>query len=256
MNFNRSDNIVSMTSFSAKTHFPMIAQVEGYWQALRDGDDIPRRAQLDPRGIEGALEHAFIMERIAPGVARIRLAGRHLNDLMGMEVRGMPLTAFFKPEARAEISLKLEEMFQSPAVVTMSLKGDRGIGKPALDGRLILLPLKSDLGDVSRALGCLVTNNDIGRAPRRFTAFDTRVEPLVGVECRPLGPGATPSMAPRSPAPTVTGMAESAQRTFQREAPAAPGPQRPARSEDPVAGDETKRAERPKSERPYLRLVK
>ena len=55
---------------------------------------MPRRAEIDPRGIENALEYAFILERIAPGMARIRLAGIHLSDLMGMEVRGMPLTSF------------------------------------------------------------------------------------------------------------------------------------------------------------------
>ena len=37
---------------------------------------------------------------MAPSVARFRLAGAHLSELMGMEVRGMPMTALFLPDAR------------------------------------------------------------------------------------------------------------------------------------------------------------
>ena len=64
---------------------------------------VPMRSDVDPRGIERSLEHAFILERIAPQMARFRLAGMHLTDLMGMEVRGMPTTALFAPAARAAL---------------------------------------------------------------------------------------------------------------------------------------------------------
>jgi hypothetical protein len=41
-----------------------------------------------------------------------------------------------------------------------------------------MLPLRSDLGDVSRALGCLVTHGPVGRSPRRFEIMNCRVSAL------------------------------------------------------------------------------
>ncbi|MGR3699052.1 MAG: PAS domain-containing protein, partial [Roseovarius sp.] len=68
-----------------------------------------------------------------------------------------------------------------------------GLGRPEMTGRLMLWPLRSDLGDVSRALGCLVTQGEIGRASRRFEMAAVRVLPLeariTGVRRLDLLPG-------------------------------------------------------------------
>ena len=158
---------------------PAIAQVEAYWHGLRESRALPLRSDIDPRGIRRALEYTFILEKIAPGLGRFRLAGQHLNELMGMEVRGMPLTSLFEPEARRDVTDHLTRVFEAPEGVVMQLGSTRSIGRPALFGELLLLPLKSDLGDVSRALGCLVTKGDVGRAPRRFSVNHVRVTPLI-----------------------------------------------------------------------------
>lgn len=171
--------IVSLNEFRGSMQHPGLSLVEAYWEGLREGRLVPRRADVDPRGIDQALEFAFILERIAPGMARFRLAGMHLNDLMGMEVRGMPLTSFFVPEARPMISETLEHVFEEPATARLLLAGERGLGKPELEAELLLLPLKSDLGDISRVLGCLVARGDVGRTPRRFTVTETRRNPLL-----------------------------------------------------------------------------
>ena len=47
---------------------------------------------------------------------------------------------------------------------------------------LVMLPLRSDLGDVSRALGCLVTRGVSGRAPRRFEIMSCRATPVAGID--------------------------------------------------------------------------
>lgn len=171
--------IVSLNEYRESVQHPALSLVEAYWEGLREGRLVPRRAEVDPRGIDQALEYAFILERIAPGMARFRLAGMHLNDLMGMEVRGMPLTSFFVPDARSLISETLEHVFEEPATARLSLAGESGLGKPDLEAELLLLPLKSDLGDISRVLGCLVARGDIGRTPRRFSITETRRNPLL-----------------------------------------------------------------------------
>lgn len=174
-----TQNVIQMSEYQPETGFTAISQVEAYWEDLRHGRLMPRRSEIDPRGLELALENAFILERVAPGVARLRVAGGHLSDIMGMEVRGMPLTTFFVPSHRRTVADALEEMFQTPAICTLRLSAPAAPARPHLDARLVLLPLKSDLGDVSRALGCLVAKGEIGSAPRRMDVVGQQFEPLV-----------------------------------------------------------------------------
>ncbi|KIN61086.1 PAS domain family protein [Sulfitobacter noctilucae] len=174
-----AQNVIAMSDHQSETGYAAIAQVEAYWQALRGTRLLPKRSDIDPRGIEQALENAFILERIAPGIARMRIAGSHLNDLMGMEVRGMPLTAFFTPDTRAEVADLLEVVFQTPAIATLHMASPAAGGRPKIEARLVLLPLKSDLGDVSRVLGCFVSKGDLGMAPRRFELIRKEVQDLV-----------------------------------------------------------------------------
>ena len=93
-----------------------------------------------------------------------------------------------------------------------------------MDARMILLPLKSDLGDVSRALGCLVCLGPVTATPRRFDVLHNDLRPII--------PGSGPIAAAPAvrPAPASTGFA----------APAAPFDER----------------DRGKRRPPYLRLVK
>jgi hypothetical protein len=174
------DNIVSFSGFRKDMKFPAISEIRAYWEALRNGRTVPMRSEVDPRGIERSLEHAFILERIAPQVARFRLAGMHLTDLMGMEVRGMPLTALFAPVARVHVAETVEQVFAGTAVADLALVAETGFGKPPLAARLLLLPLQSDLGDISRALGCLVAEGHIGRTPRRFDIAEATMTAIRG----------------------------------------------------------------------------
>ena len=134
----RGNTVVALNGARPAMRFPVLAEVRAYWEALRNDRPVPKRSEIDPRGIERALENTFLLERIAPGMARFRLAGMHLNDLMGMEVRGMPLTSFFTPAGREQVTLILETVFAGPGIVELSLLGERGIGKPVLEAKLLI----------------------------------------------------------------------------------------------------------------------
>ena len=103
----------------------LIAQVEAYWSDQRKDALVPTRADINPRGIEAALPNAFVLERVAPGIARFRLAGGHLCDLMGMDVRGMPITTMMDVDARVALVTPLEAVFKKPAISKISLLSAR-----------------------------------------------------------------------------------------------------------------------------------
>jgi len=153
--------------------FSAVSQVDGYWEGLYAGREIPMRSDVDPRGLENALAYTFVLERIAKGIARFRFAGMHLNDLMGMEVRGMPLTAMFDPKTRLDVSNGIEFVCRDKKVVTMELRCPGSLGKPAMDAKMFMAPLRDDLGEVTKILGCLQSAGPIGRPPLRFDVKST-----------------------------------------------------------------------------------
>jgi hypothetical protein len=197
--------VVSLADFRVHAQHGALGQIEAYWEGLRNGRIMPARSEVDPRGISGVLEHAFILERVARGIGRFRLAGMHLNDIMGMEVRGMPLTALILPESRDAMGEALAAVFDEPAIVRLTLASDTGLGRGPMDAKMALLPLRSDLGDVSRVLGCFVANGKVGRAPRRFAIAAESRQTLIG-----FGEGlASRRATPRKDASTEIGAGPS-----------------------------------------------
>jgi hypothetical protein len=67
------------------------SEMERYWGSLPRTRGVPMSKDVDPAKMEGLLEDSFILERVAPGVARIRVAGRDIAGLFGLEPRGLPL---------------------------------------------------------------------------------------------------------------------------------------------------------------------
>lgn len=149
-----------------------------YWNATRTGADIPLRSEIDPRGIAGMLSKTFIIEQIAPGLGRFRVAGTHLADLLGMDVRGMPISAMMRPGSRDELSEGLRKIFDMPGILRAALSAPGEFRRPELEAELLILPLRDDRGEVTRAIGCLIARGQIGKTPRRFDIRHLRVDPV------------------------------------------------------------------------------
>lgn len=199
-----------MWQHQTKRDVSALSEMRGYWESLRSGRLVPLRSEIDPREISGALEYGFILERLQPGAVRFRLAGMHLCDLMGMEVRGMPLRSFISPTSRARFSATLERVFTQPEIQEYTLISDDTNGAQ-LKARLLVLPLKSDGGKVDRAIGCLTTEGVVGLAPRRFRVLETRVTSLInGTHTSSIAPSEELDRL----APRVAGFAEQ-QETFK-----------------------------------------
>lgn len=173
-------NVIDFAAHRERRAPRPLREVEAYWELLRDGRLMPERAELDPRGFSSALPYSFLLERIAPGLARVRVSGRHLSELMGIDVQGLPFTAHFLPEARPAVIETLSAVFEEPAVARLRLSSPCGIARQPLSADLILMPLRDDMGDVTRAVGCLVSEGPVGRTPRRFLVDHAAHRTLIG----------------------------------------------------------------------------
>lgn len=161
--------------------FPVVRAVQAHWEDLRAGRAAPARSEVDPRSMAACLDKVFVAELIAPGVARVRLAGQHLAELIGMEPRGMPLSVLFEGAGREELASALRQVQQGARVV-LPLRSDKAMGQPVMDGMLALMPLTDSAGRMTRVLGVLETLGPVGRAPRRFRtlAAPREARPPVG----------------------------------------------------------------------------
>ncbi|MEM7731890.1 MAG: PAS domain-containing protein [Pseudomonadota bacterium] len=159
-----------------------------YWNSTRRGSDVPRRSEIDPRGIAGMLSRTFIIEQIAPGLGRFRVAGTHLGDLLGMDVRGMPLSAMLLPAARDELATGLRNLFELPGVMRAALVSPGEFRRPEMEAELLILPLRDDRDEVTRAIGCLIAKGQIGKTPRRFNIRHLRVDPVSVVKAVDAAP--------------------------------------------------------------------
>ncbi len=162
---------------SGKMQNPIFNNLFDHWNALRQGDNVPNRREIDPRVFPDALENTFIFERIAKSDFRVRLAGMNLCDMMGMEVRGLSAAAFMQSDERTHIQNLLEQVLARPAIGELQLEG-RDTADNRLGVSMILLPLRSDLGDVTRVIGCISYPQTPFNAPLRFAIKSQKLTPL------------------------------------------------------------------------------
>lgn len=160
----------------------VFARIEAAWSDLRaTSGAIPRRRDLDLTRIGEVLPHTFLMARVAPGVARLRVAGQAVSGLLGMDPRGMPLSVFFSAAARTPLAGHVAALFDGPSLVDLPLRSPGRLGLARRPGRLLLLPLMGDDGQVSQAVGVLAVS---GRAKPGRVSLEIAPRPL---RCETLG---------------------------------------------------------------------
>ena len=147
---------------------PVLLQLETYWRTLRHAQHVPSRSALDPNKIDAALPFAFILQRVAPGTARFRVAGQRVHDHLKMDARGMPFSTLFQGPSRDGISDLLEEAFGEPAIIGVPLISHGTLIRPTVHGAMILLPMQDSHGTTNRLLGALITPDNTPARARRF----------------------------------------------------------------------------------------
>ncbi len=144
---------------SPQRAYAPLNRIEAYWQQLRDatpgGLGLPTRMAVDPRGVGQDLHHAFVLERIAPGLCRIRVSGCVLSDLMGCEARGLPFSRAFDAGSQESLSRVIEDVTRGPATARLNFDVARRGLQPGAVGEIRLFPLVDREGAVSRLLGAM-----------------------------------------------------------------------------------------------------
>ncbi|MCW8842095.1 MAG: PAS domain-containing protein [Rhodobacteraceae bacterium] len=158
------------TAESLQRAYSPLKRIEAYWQSLRDvtpqGDGLPMRAEMDPRGIGTDLGHAFILERIAPGVFKIRVAGCLLTEMMGGQAHGLPFSRAFGRDAHDALAKVLQETCDRPAIARVSLAASRIGLQAGCVGEMRLFPLRPDAHGTARLLGALAFAGRISPPPQ------------------------------------------------------------------------------------------
>ena len=154
--------------------FPACRDLLEYWDGLRAKRQMPARSEFDPRGIEQTLACTFVAEKVAPSVARIRVSGSVLNDTLGMDVRGMPITALFDPTMRDAVSEAIRDLFANPSKLELDLSANRRFGRTPMRALMLLLLMSDAEGQLSRLVSCLDIVGGLGKTPRRFQLDNMR----------------------------------------------------------------------------------
>lgn len=144
-----------------------IETLRSHWDDICEGDLPPFRSDIAPRTMPNVLDTLFILEQLNPEDTRVRIAGLKICEMMGMEVRGQSPMSFFQDNARGRFDSILTEVLGQPKIAKLGLDTVDKLGnKDHVD--MILLPLRSDFGDISRIIGCVTVPDSGFTAPIRY----------------------------------------------------------------------------------------
>lgn len=179
---DESGKLITLSSRQKVVGQSALAELEQAWWKLAGPDGgVPLRRDVSAVTMGSAISSGFILERIAPGHGRLRVAGRRICDMMGTEARGMPLSALMSAAARPVLAEQLNHVFDNSAIVDLPLEAVRRMQFKRMRGRMLLLPLRDDQGEVTRALGAVMFDEPKIDAPLRCVIPENvtwRVEPF------------------------------------------------------------------------------
>jgi hypothetical protein len=122
--------------------------------------------------------------------------------MMGMEVRGMQPGFLLDEADRARFHRLLNVVMTEPAVVELRLAAQNRAG--TYRATMLLMPLRSDFGEINRVIGCTSGEGDLYAPPLAFAIQDvavTPVEPSLSAEPKQLMPGFAEEPAAYAPPP-------------------------------------------------------
>ncbi|CAN1721506.1 PAS domain-containing protein [Hyphomicrobium sp. 1Nfss2.1] len=125
-----------------------------YWEKVRGNRATPRRFEIDPGKIAGILPSTFILERLDSENYRFRLAGTHVCDMFGSELRGTNFLSGWSHSDRTSLVRHLAALSKQGAIETVHLEA-APVARASTSFEAILLPLRHTGDTIDRVLGAL-----------------------------------------------------------------------------------------------------
>jgi hypothetical protein len=123
-----------------------------YWDKVRGNRTTPRRFEIEPGKIAAILPSTFILERIDAEAYRFRLAGTHVCELFGSELRGTNFLDGWSPSDRVALIRHFAAISKQGAVETIHMEA-APVARASSTFEVLLLPLRHTGEDIDRVLG-------------------------------------------------------------------------------------------------------
>jgi len=131
---------------------PNTKTLQAYWDARRQGESAPQRADIAPEDLGALLSNLFLLRRMDQGHHVFRLAGTGLCRMHQREFRDQNFLSLWSGHDRVHMSALIEGALSTPAPASVvseaiSLDGDH------VEVEIALLPLRGPEGWLDRVLG-------------------------------------------------------------------------------------------------------
>jgi len=123
-----------------------------YWRGIREGQRIPHRSAIEPRGLKEVLPWTFIVDRVDREMAPFRLAGTGLCEQYGRELRGSNFLSLWLGDCRRTVRSLIDNVVMMPAPAFIEFEAQAS-NERRMYGEIVLLPLAASDGEVLQILG-------------------------------------------------------------------------------------------------------
>ena len=123
-----------------------------YWRGMREGQRIPLRSAIEPRGLKEVLPWTFIMDRVDREMAPFRLAGTGICEQYGRELRGSNFLSLWLGDCRRTVRSLIDNVVMMPAPAFIEFEAHAS-NERRMFGEIVLLPLAASDGEVLQVLG-------------------------------------------------------------------------------------------------------
>lgn len=156
------------TPFHDEAGEAILRRFDSHWHTSRGSRTVPSRADLNSGILENTLSHSFFLERVTPTVARFRVAGQAIHTHLGMEPRGMPISAVFTPAGRQMLAPLIYDVCENPAIVEVPLIAQRRFAFGSIRARLLMMPVRTIDREINMICGAMVMDGSGGSRSLRF----------------------------------------------------------------------------------------
>ena len=171
-------NVVPFKNYKREGDSETLREIERYWQQLRGSFLLPQSGNLKAEDLKPYLSNIFIADKIAPGLVQIKTAGTGISARLGMDLRGMPLSALFRAQARGSLASAVHATLDTPEVTRLTLHAATNPLMPAIAAKMLLLPLLDNQPEPNRIFGVLTCSCSRTNDRPRFEIAKTHSYPL------------------------------------------------------------------------------